>query len=135
MKKTLILCSMLAVIIACNQSGNQSSGAETTEAPATEQTAEPSTDLSSNPDYIKGLELEAKSDCGTCHKVDDKLVGPSFREIAARYEMNDATIDSLAGKIIHGGAGNWGQVPMTAHPDMPEEDAKAIVKYIMLLKK
>lgn len=131
MKKTLILCAMLAVIVACNQSGNQSSAEETTEVPA----AEPSNDLSSNPDYIKGLELEAKSDCGTCHKVEDKLVGPSFREIAARYEMNDATVDSLAGKIIHGGAGNWGQVPMTAHPDMPVDDAKAIVKYILLLKK
>jgi cytochrome c len=138
MKKTLIVFSVLVGMIACNQSGNSSAEGESTDAPATEQTtteSAPAEDLSSNPDYVKGLELEAKSDCATCHKLDEKLVGPSFREIAAKYPMNDATIDSLSEKVIKGGAGNWGQVPMTAHPDMPEEDAKAIVKYILLLKK
>ena len=137
MKKTLIVFSILATVIACNQSGDKSAEGETTETPATEQPTEPaaSTDLSSNPDYVKGLELEAKSDCATCHKLDEKLIGPSFREIAAKYPMNDATIDSLSEKVIKGGSGNWGQVPMTAHPDMPKEDAKAIVKYVLLLKK
>jgi cytochrome c len=137
MKKTLIVFSVLATMIACNQSGDKPAEGETSEAPVTEQPAEPApaNDLSSNPDYVKGLELEAKSDCGTCHKLDEKLVGPSFREIAAKYPNNDATIDSLSEKVIKGGAGNWGQVPMTPHADMPKEDAKAIVKYIMLLKK
>jgi cytochrome c len=137
MKKTLIVFSFLAVVIACNQSGDKSAEGETTETPATEQPTEsaPATDLSSNPDYVKGLELEAKNDCGTCHKLDEKLVGPSFRDIAAKYPMNDATIDSLSEKVIKGGAGNWGQVPMTPHASLPKEDAKAIVKYILLLKK
>jgi cytochrome c len=138
MKKTLIIFSVLVGMIACNQSGDKPAEGETTDAPSTEQTTEepaPADDLSSNPDYVKGLELEAKSDCGTCHKLDEKLVGPTFREIAAKYPMNDATIDSLSEKVIKGGAGNWGQVPMTPHPDMSQEDAKAIVKYILLLKK
>lgn len=137
MKKTFIVFSMLATLIACNQSGDKAAEGETAETPATQQPTEaaPADDLSSNPDYVKGLELEAKSDCGTCHKIDEKLVGPSFREIAAKYPNDQATIDSLTEKVIKGGAGNWGQVPMTPHPDMPKEDAQAIVKYIMLLKK
>jgi cytochrome c len=137
MKKALIVFSVLVAMIACNSSGDKPAEGENTEATANEQPAEaaPANDLSSNPDYVKGLELEAKSDCGTCHKLDEKLIGPSFREIAANYPMTDATVDSLAVKVIRGGAGNWGQVPMTPHPDMPQEDAKAIVKYIMLLKK
>jgi cytochrome c len=92
-------------------------------------------DLSSNPDYQAGLAIEAKSDCATCHKLDEKLVGPSFRDIANKYPNDDATITMLAGKVINGGAGNWGQVPMTPHPQLSQDDAKTIVKYILLLKK
>jgi cytochrome c len=137
MKKTLIVFSVLVAMIACNSSSDKPAEEENTNATTSEQPAEaaPADDLSNNPDYVKGLELEAKSDCGTCHKLDEKLVGPTFREIAAKYPMTDATIDSLSAKVIRGGAGNWGQVPMTPHPDLPKEDAKAIVKYILLLKK
>ncbi len=146
MKKVLVTLSLITVLVACgsndaNQdanSGTSNSAAEGGAAPQGEaaQTTgtEPAVvDLSSNPDYQAGLALEAKSDCATCHKLDDKLVGPSFREIAARYTEKD--IDMLAGKVIKGGAGNWGQVPMSAHPQLTEADAKTIVKYILLLKK
>lgn len=94
-----------------------------------------SDDLSSNPDYTKGLELIGKSDCLTCHKVGDKLIGPSYKEVAAKYENTEENITMLAGKIIKGGQGVWGSIPMTAHPAITEDDAKAMVKYILLLKK
>lgn len=144
MKKVLVTLSLITVLIACgsNESG-QSGNSETattseTAAPQgeTAQTTgtEPAVvDLSSNPDYQAGLALEAKSDCATCHKLDEKLVGPSFREIAAKYTESD--VDMLADKVINGGAGNWGQVPMTPHPQLSKDDAKTIVKYILLLKK
>ena len=138
MKKTLLGFSMVVAVLACNQSGDKSANEESTDTSSTEQTtteAAPANDLSSNPDYVKGLELEAKSDCGTCHKIDERLIGPSFREITAKYPNTDATIDSLSAKVIRGGAGNWGQVAMSPHPNLPQEDAKAIVKYILLLKK
>jgi cytochrome c len=81
------------------------------------------------------LAIEAKNDCATCHKVNEKLVGPSFKDIATKYAGADqATIDTLASKVIHGGAGNWGQVPMTPHPDLAKEDAETVVKYVLLLK-
>jgi len=88
----------------------------------------------SKEDYDKGLALIAKNDCLTCHKVDDKLVGPSYRDVANKYTANPATIDSLSNKIIHGGAGNWGQVAMTPHPNLSKADAEQMVKYVLYLK-
>jgi len=78
--------------------------------------------------------LVGKSDCLTCHKVNDKLIGPSYKEVAAKYEPTEENISMLASKIIKGGKGVWGEVPMTPHPQVSEEDAKAMVKYVLLLK-
>lgn len=127
-KKYLVFLSLLALMAAC---GGSEEKKDTTAAPV----ATASDDLSSNPDYVKGLELIGKSDCLTCHKVGDKLIGPSYKEVAEKYENTEENISLLAGKIIKGGQGVWGQVPMTAHPAITEDDAKAMVKYILLLKK
>jgi cytochrome c len=125
-KKYLIIMSALAFMAACG--GKEEKKTETAASNNTE-------DLSSNPDYQKGLELIGQSDCLTCHKVGDKLIGPSYREVAAKYDNTEENITMLAGKIIKGGQGVWGSVPMTAHPNISEADAKAMVKYIFLLKK
>ena len=145
MKKVLVTLSLFSLIVACgsNESGqnneNAATGTENTQEQGggtTPAGTEPAVvDLSSNPDYKAGLALEAKSDCATCHKLDEKLVGPSFREIANKYTNDEATVNMLADKVIKGGAGNWGQVPMTPHPQLSHDDAKTIVKYILLLKK
>jgi cytochrome c len=125
MKKYLLVLSAAAALVACG--GN----ADTPAAASTEKPA----DISTNPDYQKGLALVAKSDCLTCHKVNEASTGPSYKDIATKYASADASIiDTLAGKIIKGGSGNWGQIPMTAHPTLSEEDAKAMVKYVLLLK-
>ena len=81
----------------------------------------------------EGKALIAGSDCLTCHKEDAKLVGPSYQEIAAKY--TEADIDMLADKIINGGSGVWGEIPMSAHAGMDKENAKKMVKYILTLKK
>lgn len=129
-KKICIVLSACALLIAC---GNQSEKKDNAAAPGNSTTA--SNNNSSNPDYQKGLELVAKSDCLTCHKVADKLIGPAYQDIAAKYEATDENIEMLAGKIIKGGQGVWGQIPMTAHPQLSEQDAQQMVKYILLLKK
>ena len=131
MKKYLVLFAIAGLVAAAcggNEEKKEDKAAET--APA----AAPVADLSSNPDYTKGLELVGKSDCLTCHKVNDKLIGPSYKEVAAKYEPTEENISMLAGKIIKGGKGVWGEVPMTPHPQVSEEDAKAMVKYVLLLK-
>jgi cytochrome c len=86
-------------------------------------------------DSLAGLDLVRKSDCITCHRIEGELPGPSFTDIAGKYELNTSNIDKLSKKIISGGNGVWGQIPMTPHPSLPEDDAKAMVKYILLLKK
>jgi cytochrome c len=78
--------------------------------------------------------LMEKSDCYTCHSVDTKLIGPSFNEISKKYENNRASIQLLADKIINGGSGVWGEVPMQAHSQMSKEDATEMVNFILSLK-
>lgn len=93
------------------------------------------TDVTQDPVYQKGLELVAKSDCFTCHKIEEQFTGPSYRDVAKKYaDMPDTIVAHLAGKIIKGGAGVWGQVFMTPHA-IQQEDAEAMVRYILLLKK
>jgi cytochrome c len=138
MKKTIVLSVILAAaMMACNNNDSKSKE-ESKEATSTENKGTASTDLSDNPDYQKGLELISKSDCGTCHKVDERVPnqGPSFREVANKYGgTSDTVVAHLGKKIITGGAGAWGEVAMIPHPQISQADAEAMVKYILLLKK
>jgi cytochrome c len=77
--------------------------------------------------------LMAKSDCNTCHNEDVKTVGPAYMAIAERYETNTDNQAKLVNKVIEGGAGSWGDIPMTPHPDLPKEDAGMMVSYILSL--
>src|SRR5690606_6030090 len=81
----------------------------------------------------KGEVLIAYSDCAICHREDAKVRGPAFVDIAARYPRNEEYIQLLALKVIGGGRGTWGYAVMTPHPDLPLEDAKAMVTYILSL--
>ena len=93
-----------------------------------------STSAMDDPDYDVGLNLIAKSDCFTCHKLREPLIGPPYGEIAKKYPNTPENIDLLADRILKGSSGIWGQVPMLAHPDVKKEDAVKMVKYILLLK-
>ena len=68
-------------------------------------------------------------------KLDEKNIGPAWRDVAAKYAGQDTAINYIANKIIAGGSGVWGEVPMAPHPTMSMEDAVSIAKYVMLLKK
>lgn len=81
-----------------------------------------------------GLAVVKGSDCFTCHRVGQKLIGPSYKEVAIKYKgADDAKITELAQKVIKGGQGVWGNVPMRAHPTMTEEDAKKAVAWVLSL--
>lgn len=137
MKKLFIILSFssLGLLGACG-GGNS----ENTETEARKETADSIANSSDeataeNPDYEKGLELVGKNDCLTCHKVNEASTGPAYQAVAAKYPNNAEVIDSLANKVIKGGAGNWGVVPMTPHPQLSKEDAATMVKYVLSLKK
>ncbi|TDE07322.1 c-type cytochrome [Flavobacterium sandaracinum] len=82
-----------------------------------------------------GEKLIAKSDCIGCHKLDKKLIGPSYLEIAKKYPLTDKNVAYLTGKIIKGGSGVWGAIPMSAHASLKKDDAKSMATYILSLKK
>ncbi len=121
-------CLVLSLSIFCFACGNQTNSTETKDNAKTTPSA------MDNPDYEKGLSLIAKSDCLTCHKIREALTGPAYGLVAAKYENTESNRNMLADKIISGGQGVWGQIPMVAHPNITKEDALAMVKYIMLLK-
>ncbi|MCE6988060.1 PA14 domain-containing protein [Dyadobacter sp. CY323] len=77
--------------------------------------------------------LFAKSDCNTCHNQEVKTVGPAYKAIAERYENTGQNKNALVTKVIKGGAGNWGQIAMSPHPDLKKEDAETMVSYILEL--
>ena len=139
MRKVIMAAAVLAMLTACGggETTKDSTGTETKPAgTTTEPAATESADITSNPDYKKGLELIAQSDCFTCHKVDEAYTGPTYRDVANKYaDKAPGIIPELAGKIINGGSGVWGQVPMIPHASISQADAEAMVKYILLLKK
>jgi cytochrome c len=78
-------------------------------------------------------EMPAKYGCTACHAVDHKVVGPAFKDVAAKYKGQDVE-EQLAQKVKSGGAGVWGQVPMPPNPQVPDPDLHAIVKWVLSLK-
>lgn len=82
---------------------------------------------------LSGDQIIETLDCSGCHSATERMIGPSYQEIAAKYSEKD--IELLASKIIEGGSGVWGGVPMAAHPQVSKEDAKKMVEYILSQKK
>ncbi|MDR2837482.1 MAG: c-type cytochrome [Azonexus sp.] len=77
--------------------------------------------------------LAKAKNCLTCHTVDKKVVGPAYKEVAAKYAGDAKALDTLAAKVKAGGKGNWGQVPMPPN-NVTEEEAKKLVAWILSLK-
>ena len=78
--------------------------------------------------------LATAKNCMACHAVDKKLVGPAYKEVAAKYAGQKDAVDKLAGKIQKGGAGVWGPVPMPANPQVSEAEAKKLAAWVMTQK-
>lgn len=83
--------------------------------------------------YREGARLIAANDCFTCHKVDEKLNGPSYKEIAAKYHFNQGNVENLTHSIINGSKGIWGEQQMVPHPNITVTDAKEMVRFILSL--
>jgi cytochrome c len=79
-------------------------------------------------------ELAKKHACTACHAVDKKVVGPAFKEVAAKYKGNAKAEAMLVDKVKKGGVGVWGQVPMPPNSTVPDADVKALVKWVLGLK-
>ena len=133
MRKTFLFISSVVFLAACSNSGTSGTSKSADDSNNSSVTKE-NTEAPKDPEIQKGLQLVAKSGCFGCHKVAEKLTGPAYVDVAARYPKNDAVIDSLSDKVMKGGSGNWGPIPMTPNP-VTKDDAKAMVTYILSLKK
>ncbi|TXT30586.1 MAG: cytochrome c class I [Rhodocyclaceae bacterium] len=83
-----------------------------------------------------GEAIVKKARCVACHAVDQKRVGPAYKEVAAKYKGDPKIAAILFDKVRHGGSGNWGQVPMIPHPadKISDDDLKAAVQWILALE-
>ncbi|MEO8151500.1 MAG: c-type cytochrome [Rhizobacter sp.] len=79
-------------------------------------------------------DLAQKKNCMACHAVDKKVVGPAYKEVAAKYAGQKDAVDKLSQKVIKGGAGVWGPVPMPANTTVSDAEAKQLVQWILTLK-
>jgi cytochrome c len=79
-------------------------------------------------------ELAQKSGCMTCHGVDKKVIGPSFKDIAAKYKGNAKAEAELFTKVKQGGKGNWGDIPMPPNAHVKDDDIRTLVKWVLSQK-
>ena len=120
MKKIICIFPIL-LIISCGTSNKKE--------------ASKSADFTQTKEYQEGLALVAKNKCLTCHAINETITGPPYSEIAKKYaSYSDTIVTHLAKKVITGGNGVWGEIFMTPHPNVSQEDAEKMVKYVLLLK-
>ncbi len=89
--------------------------------------------LASAPAFANA-DLAQKKNCMACHAIDKKVVGPAYKDVAAKYAGQKDAVDKLSQKVIKGGSGVWGPVPMPANAQVNEAEAKQLVQWIMTLK-
>jgi cytochrome c len=129
MKKYVVFAALCTAMVACGSNdGNKTAEGK----PADSANASAGGPTASANE--KGLEMIGALDCTTCHKISEKNIGPAYTDVAKKYEATEANVDLLAEKVIKGGSGNWGTVPMTPHPGVSVDSAKEMVRYILSLK-
>ena len=134
MKRVVITAGIFILMLASNYSFAQIKKVVTTKKTVKTTVTKTTVKKPSAADLEEGKALLAKSDCLACHKVDTKVVGPAYNDVAKKYPATEANYNQLADKIIAGGSGVWGQSPMTPHPQLAKADVKKMVQYILSLK-
>ncbi|MET1056521.1 MAG: c-type cytochrome [Pedobacter sp.] len=133
---TLLILGCLGLTIAsCGGSSQQEETIKTKSTTTT--TTDSSTTVSAEPTgaELPGKKLVAMADCVGCHNETQKVIGPAYVDIAAKYPSNEANISHLADVVIAGSKGTWGDLPMTPHPNLSKDDAKLMVTWVLSLKK
>lgn len=92
------------------------------------------TDGASSATIDEGLALMKKSDCLACHQEMIKVVGPAYADVAAKYKTDKNAIAKLIEKVKVGGKGVWGEMPMSPHPTLKDEEIGKMIKYILTIK-
>ena len=83
---------------------------------------------------LADMALATAKNCMACHAVDKKLVGPSYKDVAAKYTGQQDAVEKLSAKVIKGGSGVWGPIPMPANAQVTPDEAKKLVACILTQK-
>lgn len=126
MKKLLIPTLMFSFLVSCYEDKTNVS-AETVQ-----EEVQPTVVSSPETRIEEGKTLINNAGCLTCHNIDEKLVGPPYKEIAKKYTEQD--VEVMADRIINGSVGVWGSMPMSPHTGLSKDNAKKMVEYILTLK-
>ncbi len=76
-------------------------------------------------------DLAKQKNCTACHAIDKKLVGPAYKDVAAKYASDKEAVGKLTKKVREGGTGVWGQIPMPANPQVTAAEAETLVKWVL----
>jgi cytochrome c len=133
MKKLLVLIALVGIAsVSMTSCGSKKEAKEEDDAYSETETAEPAKESSA--DLIaQGQALVDASDCKTCHHPTNKIIGPSHTDVAKKYDFTKANVGLLAGKIINGGSGVWGEIPMSPHVGISMADAEKMAMYVLSL--
>ena len=139
MKKILIVFAVAAASYACGGGESEQATTPVSNSSTSENeqigTADKTETATATADAGNGKALIEGSDCRTCHQDNAKVIGPSYADVAKKYPNTPENVKMLAEKVIKGGKGNWGEIPMTPHPNVSQADAEAMVSYILSLNK
>jgi cytochrome c len=124
---SLIIVALALGILSCGQKEKKTT-AEDYGTPAEEAVATKQVDP-----IAQGEMLVKENDCKTCHHKTNKIIGPAHLDVAKKYEFTEANVKMLASKIIKGGQGNWGQIPMAEHSDISQAEAEMMARYVLSL--
>ncbi len=136
MKKIVMALAVVGFATFCITScGSKKEEAKSEDAYDDYEIAEPATAAEPTADDViaEGKLLVENGDCKTCHHPINKIVGPAHTEVAKKYDFTAANVTMLAGKIIKGGSGNWGDIMMVPHPTLSQPDAEKMSRYILSL--
>jgi cytochrome c len=128
MKNIFSIFAIALILTAC---GSKKTETEKEDFGGPAETTTP-TDAGGADVIAQGEALVKASDCKTCHAKDNKIIGPSHMDVAKKYDFTADNVKMLANKIVTGGSGVWGEVPMTAH-DIPMDQAEKMARYVLSL--
>lgn len=83
---------------------------------------------------MANADLAKAKNCMACHAIANKVLGPAYKDVAAKYAGQKDAEDKLTQKVLKGGSGVWGAVPMPANPQVSEAEARTLVKWVLSQK-
>jgi len=133
-KSKFLLILLLPFVFSCSKTEKTEESGVPTISKHVEVQPEPKAPEIPDPAQLanEGKALVESADCMSCHQISEKMIGPAYKDVANKYSEKD--VDLLVDKIINGGSGNWGNVPMAAHNGLSQENSRKMVYYILSLK-